>query len=236
MATSNRFNGFTLIELLVVIAIIAILAAILFPVFAQAREKARQTACMSNQRQIAIAVQMYAQEHDETLPTADIIWSSLDLGNDVLMCPTKGKVQANGYVFNVNLSGMPLGEIDDPTKEIVTADGNYVSSVPVLATAPYSANSITSQPILNVAYFPTDLDPRHSSRSIASYLDGHCTFLTVSPSTDINWSSATSCTGRLSGVFSNQPAYRQYADGHAHQWRELGRPAAPAPSVSIRGC
>ena len=57
-------KGFTLIELLVVIAIIAILAAILFPVFARAREKARQTTCANNQRQIAAAIHMYAQDHD----------------------------------------------------------------------------------------------------------------------------------------------------------------------------
>ncbi len=62
-----RRTGFTLIELLVVIAIIAILAAILFPVFAKAREKARQTSCLSNLKQHALAIQMYAQDYDETL-------------------------------------------------------------------------------------------------------------------------------------------------------------------------
>ena len=61
-------TGFTLIELLVVIAIIAILAALLFPVFAQAREQARQTVCSSNVRQIGMTVQMYAQDYDESLP------------------------------------------------------------------------------------------------------------------------------------------------------------------------
>lgn len=61
------FAGFTLIELLVVIAIIAILAAILFPVFAQAREKARQTACLSNLKQIGLAHLQYAQDYDETI-------------------------------------------------------------------------------------------------------------------------------------------------------------------------
>jgi prepilin-type N-terminal cleavage/methylation domain-containing protein/prepilin-type processing-associated H-X9-DG protein len=63
-----RCKGFTLIELLVVIAIIAILAAVLFPVFAAAREKARQTACLNNMRQLGLALTMYVQENDETLP------------------------------------------------------------------------------------------------------------------------------------------------------------------------
>src|SRR5438045_3772273 len=64
----ERRRGFTLIELLVVIAIIAILAAILFPVFAQAREKARQTSCLSNLRQLSSAMLMYAGDYDERFP------------------------------------------------------------------------------------------------------------------------------------------------------------------------
>ena len=66
---ARHSRAFTLIELLVVIAIIAVLAAILFPVFAQAREKARAISCMSNGRQIGLAITMYVQDYDETYPT-----------------------------------------------------------------------------------------------------------------------------------------------------------------------
>jgi prepilin-type N-terminal cleavage/methylation domain-containing protein/prepilin-type processing-associated H-X9-DG protein len=68
MMKMRRPRGFTLIELLVVIAIIAILAAILFPVFAKAREKARQTSCMSNMKQVALAADMYTTDYDGKYP------------------------------------------------------------------------------------------------------------------------------------------------------------------------
>lgn len=67
----RRNSGFTLIELLVVIAIIAILAAILFPVFARAREKARANTCLSNVKQITLAIMMYTSDNDETYPPAE---------------------------------------------------------------------------------------------------------------------------------------------------------------------
>jgi len=86
----NR-RGFTLIELLVVIAIIAILAAILFPVFAQAREKARQASCLSNLKQIGLAFKMYVQDYDERWPL-----------NDQLPCCTNGQINSDGVDFQWN--------------------------------------------------------------------------------------------------------------------------------------
>ena len=91
LGTQSLFNrgrrvrgGFTLIELLVVIAIIAILAAILFPVFAQARDKAREATCLSNNKQIGLAVQMYLQDYDNTYPAqkADGIYVFAAQGKD----------------------------------------------------------------------------------------------------------------------------------------------------------
>src|SRR5690242_18323242 len=93
-----RIRAFTLIELLVVIAIIAILAAILFPVFAQAREKARSAACLSNQKQIGTAVQMYVQDYDEHLPNA-CAWGKAWLHGDAAKeCPPEVAAGVPAYL------------------------------------------------------------------------------------------------------------------------------------------
>ncbi|MCS6775764.1 MAG: prepilin-type N-terminal cleavage/methylation domain-containing protein [Chloroherpetonaceae bacterium] len=120
---SKRISGFTLIELLVVIAIIAILAAILFPVFAQAREKARQASCLSNTKQLALAHQMYWQDYDETTVTS---WSRGFPGDfmyypqpyiknlQILFCPSYKVPTASMGVCSPNL--LP-GGVDNPTRE-----------------------------------------------------------------------------------------------------------------------
>src|SRR5215831_18242522 len=77
---SEARRGFTLIELLVVIAIIAILAAILFPVFARAREAARKTSCLSNMKQLGLASQMYKQDYDESYADSRSYWADCNLG------------------------------------------------------------------------------------------------------------------------------------------------------------
>src|SRR6184192_1931973 len=86
-------RGFTLIELLVVIAIIAILAAILFPVFAQARAKARQAACISNLKQLGLGFTMYAQDYDESFP---FIFNDNQYGG----VDCKGEVPPGGWAYN----------------------------------------------------------------------------------------------------------------------------------------
>lgn len=78
--SKRRGKGFTLIELLVVIAIIAILAAILFPVFARARENARRASCQSNQKQIGLAFLQYTQDYDERYP-GDLMWTPTGAGS-----------------------------------------------------------------------------------------------------------------------------------------------------------
>lgn len=125
----HKLKGFTLIELLVVIAIIAILAAILFPVFAQAREKARQTTCTSNMKQLATASMMYIQDYDDTffLPWYDDRtlgnghwyfrltpyiksgtgndWSTYRLDAEIRYCPS-GAARAFNYSMNKHI-GIP---------------------------------------------------------------------------------------------------------------------------------
>ena len=113
----RRERGFTLIELLVVIAIIAILAAILFPVFARAREKARSASCQSNLKQIITAILMYANDCDDTLPSRWTGWYCADAVKNV----TTYQWQANimPYVKNVQVFLCP----SDPTNSSVVRNG-----------------------------------------------------------------------------------------------------------------
>jgi len=96
MSASHRRRGFTLIELLVVIAIIAILAAILFPVFARAREAARQSSCLSNTKQIGTGVMMYVQDYDEIYPW---MWQGTASANAWTHVPTGETASSNYYIW-----------------------------------------------------------------------------------------------------------------------------------------
>jgi prepilin-type N-terminal cleavage/methylation domain-containing protein len=130
MRTSRQARGFTLIELLVVIAIIAILAAILFPVFAKAREKARQNTCLNNMRQIALAISMYTQDNEEKFfpDPKTSPWSKyLAPYNEpsIYDCPTmtgRGTGNAPEYGMSSYLFGRSLGKINSPTAALVVVD------------------------------------------------------------------------------------------------------------------
>jgi prepilin-type N-terminal cleavage/methylation domain-containing protein/prepilin-type processing-associated H-X9-DG protein len=131
MSFSNTRKGFTLIELLVVIAIIAILAAILFPVFAKAREKARQTSCASNLKQLGLAFNIYAEDFDERLPA----------GNDGASS-TDGAGWAAQIYTDVKSTGVYKCP-DDPNQAIVSTASGLWSPNPGLSTS----NTETEVPI-----------------------------------------------------------------------------------------
>jgi prepilin-type N-terminal cleavage/methylation domain-containing protein/prepilin-type processing-associated H-X9-DG protein len=108
--------GFTLIELLVVIAIIAILAAILFPVFAKAREKARQSSCLSNVRQMGTAFMAYAQDFDERLP-ATVMWDPAWNG-------VSWPAAISPYIKNTQIFKCPSGpSVQSTAATVPLADG-----------------------------------------------------------------------------------------------------------------
>jgi prepilin-type N-terminal cleavage/methylation domain-containing protein len=166
-------RGFTLIELLVVIAIIAILAAILFPVFARAREKARQTTCTSNQRQIAATITMYSQDHNNALlPNNNAPWpTSITIDNGVLDCGSYSSKASGGapdYGYNVSLFDAALGMITSPSDTLLTADfKNGINNT----TFGISADTMD-----------TTLDPRHSRSIVCSKVDGSVKAVAVTAS------------------------------------------------------
>lgn len=132
--TPGKSSAFTLIELLVVIAIIAILAAILFPVFAQAREKARQAACLSNTKQIGLGLMMYVQDWDSTYPLP--IFDNAGSSGRIYRLRRYAIEQIATYIKNDALLMCPSTDLSDA---FVTA-GNQVTTPPGLLYTTYGMN------------------------------------------------------------------------------------------------
>ncbi len=170
-----RRRGFTLIELLVVIAIIAILAAILVPVFARAREKARQSSCSSNLKQIGLAIMMYAQDYDEcypiryTLPLNSPLWQDLvqpyTKNTQLFICPSKGGTNwASAYGWNWYMNwawAISMAAITSPSDTIMNGDRDGWNWHMQAAYDPV----YTPDPAMPVA--------RHNDVANFNFFDGH---------------------------------------------------------------
>ena len=192
--------AFTLIELLVVIAIIAILAAILFPVFAQAREKARQATCVSNLKQITLAALMYAQDADETLPpysynslvywvggrddasqpldkTRGILYPYVKNG-DIQKCPsyTGGShLGGVGYGYNQRLVFTPSFQQDPAPLAALSAPADTIlfgDSGQKDFPQPGSNETILIGPPAAWYGYPS-VEFRHTGFAVFSFVDGH---------------------------------------------------------------
>ncbi len=185
----RRAKGFTLIELLVVIAIIAILAAILFPVFARAREKAQRTACLSNIKQITLGTMMYAQDYDSRLPIG-AFWYVAQGGRrywvrdalepylknkQVIKCPKYPEFQ---WSYGVNHEfgywtdrthchaeySFPLDRITEPASTYLLGEAN---------------SAVTGNPEVVLRIQSSKKYDRHSGGVNMSFCDGHAKWLSA---------------------------------------------------------
>ncbi|HEX2948542.1 MAG TPA: prepilin-type N-terminal cleavage/methylation domain-containing protein [Armatimonadota bacterium] len=218
----SNTKGFTLIELLVVIAIIAILAAILFPVFAKAREKARQTQCMNNMKQICTSTLMYVQENEEKFPKSASVWSDLTLPGKVLKCPTAGKTVDNAYCYNDAVSGQAIGQFRDATYTVVVLDGQHKST---------GANNYD-----NIAYTLDDISYRHNNKAIVGYADGH-----VGNASSPTWKLVMSRAGCIWVFYGDKqfrrilPEYYDSMNGPQNNGWNISQPVEDTTAIPQRG-
>ncbi len=177
-------RGFTLIELLVVIAIIAILASILFPVFSSARAKGRQAACISNVKQLVLAIHMYAQDYDEMFPYTTVAapggyyvnteWQWYDAiydysrNHDINICP-EIKTVIPGYGMNSLMSGMSIGYMFDSAKKVLIIDFADPNSM----GAPHGHSEVNGLQGVDDQWLNNKFAYRHNGGYVVGYGDGH---------------------------------------------------------------
>ncbi len=197
-----RRKGFTLIELLVVIAILAVLSAILFPVFAQSRAKARQASCSNNEHQLALGVLLYAQDFDETLPPVAIptltnnntesfdkkgsLWITLIvpyIKNDAIRrCPEDSRGKENSYGLNERLFAdlADPEELETPITSLTAlqhpADTVMLGDIGV--GDDFKTNRPDSYKMVSPSFpLNDDVDarptPRHFNQANLAFMDGH---------------------------------------------------------------
>ena len=222
--------AFTLIELLVVIAIIAILAAILFPVFAQARERARATACLSNLKQIGTAISMYLQDYDEQFPKSQYRGNPAQHG----FGPITGDVNFwdhwplhyGPYVKSVAVFNCPTSM--DGTQNLTGTnwnnDGNYGYNVDGLARAV----GLPSRSLAEIE-FPAETFVIYDSGD-SSAIPGTNNYTNLLAVLDLNLNCGANTMNSVFGGYNTESALRHFkratvafADGHAKSvgWREL---------------
>ncbi|HJN14570.1 MAG TPA: prepilin-type N-terminal cleavage/methylation domain-containing protein [Armatimonadota bacterium] len=201
-------RGFTLIELLVVIAIIAILAAILFPVFARAREKARQTSCLSNVKQLGLGIKMYNGDYDERF----YVHCPQDAGRDgsncqliavmpyvkndqIYKCPSFGRDNRMGgrpfeggsptlpsvprsYGFNMGLDWKNLAQVAYPAECIMIADSTNVAMRTNCCATGYLAPAPRNSCCVIRAVYGR-VSPIHNEGANHCFVDGHAKWMKV---------------------------------------------------------